>query len=139
METVNVNDSASLERIYSKADFDADVRLNAQDKTTVLHGLMILSVPDRDGNFTIMRANRQVGEPNETSHSIFVSPALGSAEYGAFVQNDTDYGGPVERRDPPPERTDPYRSFLQEVFQTASSAQFPPAVPAERLKGFRGG
>ncbi|MCW2241162.1 hypothetical protein [Azospirillum canadense] len=139
METANVNDPASLEKVYSKADFEADARLNAQDKTTVLHGLMILSTPGGDGSFSIMRANRQVGEVEGTTHSIFVSPTLSSAESDAFFQNDTDYGGPVEQRDAPDERTDPYRSFLRDVLETARSARFPPAVPAERLKGFRGG
>ncbi|MBP2295736.1 hypothetical protein [Azospirillum rugosum] len=139
METANVNDPTSLETLYSKADFEKDARLNAQDKTTVLHGLMILSMPGDDGSFSITRANRQVGEVEDTSHSIFVSPRLSGAESDAFVQNDTDYGGPVEQRDPPRERTDPYRAFLDDVLQAARTARFAPAVPAEKLKGFRGG
>lgn len=139
METANVNDPASLERIYSKADFEADARLNAQDKNTVRHGLMILSEPDGDGAFPVMRANRQVGEVEESASSIFLSPVLDTAERDAFVQNDTDYGGPVENRAPPRERQDPYRSFVEEVIQAARSARFPPGVPAERLKGFHGG
>lgn len=143
METANVNDPASLEALYSKADFEADARLNAQDKTTVLHGLMILSMPDGDGRFSIMRANRQVGEDEDSSHSLFVSPRLSGSTSDAFVQNDTGYGGPVEPRTPaqerPQERTDPYGAFLRDVLDAARSAVFPPPAPAERLKGFRGG
>ena len=139
METANVNDPASVETIYSRADFEREARLNAQDKTTIQHGITILSAPDGDGNFSLMRASRHVGEVGESSHSIFVGPSLKTSEHGAFIQNDTGYGGPIEQHDPPKEPADPYRLFVEEIFQAVRSADFPPDVPPERLKGFHGG
>ena len=139
METANVNDHRSFEKIYSRADFEREARLNAQDKTTVQHGITILSAPDGNGDFSLMRAARHVGEVRESSGSIFVAPSLKASEDGAFIQKDTDYGGPVERCDPPDDPADPYWSFVEDVFQTARSVHVPPAAPAERLKGFHGG
>ena len=112
METANINDPASFERIYSRTDFEREARLNSQDKTTVQHGIAILSAPDGDGNFSVTRANRHVGEVGESSHSIFIGPSLEAPEYGLFVEG---------------------------VFQAVRSAHFPPDVPVERLRGFHGG
>lgn len=139
MQTANVHDPSSFESVYPRSAFDNDARLNARDKETVAHGVMILSMPDADGNFSLTPSKRHVGEPDKTTHSIFLSPSLESSEYGAFVQNDTAYGGPVEPVDAPKEPSDPYRSFVEKVMQAARSADFPPEPPAELLTGFRGG
>ncbi|WP_448206458.1 hypothetical protein [Azospirillum sp. sgz302134] len=139
MQTANVNDPKSVEALYSRADFEKEARLNSQDKTTVQHGLMILSEPGPDGTFSLQRANRHVGEAQDTANSVFLCPLLNSAEYGAFVQNDTAYGGPVDPPKRPSDRADPYRAFIDDVIQAARTAHFPPGVPAECLKGFHGG
>ncbi|HYG85456.1 MAG TPA: hypothetical protein VD978_04290 [Azospirillum sp.] len=139
MATANVNDPGSLEAVYSRADFERDARLNAEDKTAVQHGVSILSAPDDAGTFSIVRADHHVGEVEESSHSIFLSPVLEPSEYGALTQDDTDYGGPVEEHSPPEESADPYQSFLEDVIRAARSAHFPDADVAERLKGFYGG
>ncbi|WP_448188005.1 hypothetical protein [Azospirillum sp. sgz301742] len=139
MPTANIHDPASVEAIYPRAEFEREARLNAQDKVTVQHGVTILSTPDGSGTFTLVRASRDVGETADSPHSIFVAPSLETSEYGAFIQNDTDYGGPVKRRDAPKDPADPYRSFVEEILQAARSARFPPAAPADRLRGFHGG
>jgi hypothetical protein len=138
MDTANVNDPKSLEAIYPRDAFEREARLNAQDKTTVHHGLKILSAPDENGNFSLTRANQHVGETQAASHSLFLCPLLPASEQDEFIQSE-GYGGPVERRDPPQDRGDPYRSFLEEVIRAAKSADFPPTDGAERLKGFHGG
>lgn len=139
MQTANVHDPLSIESVYPRDAFDSDARQNARDKETVEHGVMILSKPDADGNFSLTRSKRHVGEPYEATHSIFLSPSLESSEYGAFVQNDTGYGGPVEPAAAPQEPGDPYRSFLESLMRAAREVDFPPPPPADRLKGFRGG
>lgn len=139
VETANIDDPASVERIYSRADFERDSRLNAQDKTAIRHGITILSQPDTAGDFSLVRASRHVGEEAESTHSLFLYPELKPSEYGALIQDDTGYGGPVERHDVPEDPADPYRSFVEDVVQAARSAHFPPEAPPELLKGFHGG
>lgn len=139
MQVANVNDAGSVEKLYSKADFETDARLNAQDKAVVHHGLKILTAPDANGDFTLIRANQHVGEEHAPVHSVFVSPFLEASEYGRFIQDGTDYGGPVEPASPPRDPADPYRSFIEDVLLAARSTHFPPALAAERLKAFLGG
>ncbi|WP_353860797.1 hypothetical protein [Azospirillum formosense] len=139
MQTANIHDPSSIESVYPRSAFDNDARQNARDKEAVEHGVMILSMPDTDGNFSLTRSQRHVGEPDATTHSIFLSPTLDSAEYGALVPSDTGYDGPIEPAEAPQTSGDPYRSFVDSLIQAARGADFPPAPPAESLKGFRGG
>ncbi|CAO3378532.1 hypothetical protein [Azospirillum argentinense] len=139
MQTVNIHDPSSIESVYPRSAFDTDARQNARDKEAVEHGVMILSMPDADGNFSLTRSQRHVGEPGATTHSIFLSPTLDSSEYGALVPSDTGYDGPIEPAEASPTSGDPYRSFVDSLIQAARDADFPPQPPAESLKGFRGG
>lgn len=139
MDTANINDPRSVEAIYPRAAFEEDVRRNAQDKTTVQHGLKLLAAPDAEGRFRLTRANRHVGEVEDGHHVVLLCPQLPQGEYAHFVQDDTDYGGPVEQRDPPADAEDPYRAFIADVIRTARATPPLPPIPAERLQGFRGG
>ncbi|OYD85145.1 hypothetical protein [Azospirillum brasilense] len=139
MQTANIHDPSSIERIYPRSAFDNDARQNARDKEAVEHGVMVLSKPDADGNFSLMRSQRHVGEPDATTHSIFLSPTLDNSVYGALTPSDTGYDGPVEPADAPEPAGDPYRSFVESLIEVARNADFPPPPPAESLKGFRGG
>lgn len=139
MQTANIHDPRSIESVYPRSAFDNDARQNARDKEAVEHGVMILSMPDADGNFSLTRSQRHVGEPGATTHSIFLAPTLDSSEYGALLPSDTDYGGPVEAATVPKTPGDPYGSFVDSLIQAARGADFPPPPPAESLKGFRGG
>ncbi|WP_207455926.1 hypothetical protein [Azospirillum sp. SYSU D00513] len=138
MEKANVNDLSSLERVYPRDAYEEEARRNAQDKNTVHHGLKILSAPDGEGNFDVMRANRHVGEVPAPTHSLFVCPFLPAAEQEQFTQ-DRNYGGPIQKPEGTENRTDPYQAFLAQVVATAKSADFPPTDGEERLKGFHGG
>ncbi|MGY0712557.1 hypothetical protein [Azospirillum argentinense] len=139
MQTANIHDPLSIESVYPRSAFDADARQNARDKETVEHGVMILSMPDADGNFSLKPSHRHVGESEVTTHSIFLSPRLESSEYGALTPSDTGYDAPIEPAEAPETSGDPYRSFVESLIQAARGADFPPPPPAESLKGFRGG
>ncbi|QCN96899.1 hypothetical protein D3093_16445 (plasmid) [Azospirillum argentinense] len=139
MQTANIHDPLSIESVYPRSAFDADARQNARDKETVEHGVMILSMPDADGNFSLKPSQRHVGEPEATTHSIFLSPRLESSEYGALTPSDTGYDAPIEPAETPKTSGDPYRSFVESLIEAARGADFPPPPPAESLKGFRGG
>ncbi|UKJ75746.1 hypothetical protein [Azospirillum brasilense] len=139
MQTANIHDPLSIESVYPRSAFDNDARQNARDKEAVEHGVMILSMPDADGNFSLKPSQRHVGEPDTTTHSIFLSPTLESSEYGALIPSDTGYDGAIEQSEAPKTSGDPYRSFVESLIQAARDADFPPPPPAESLKGFRGG
>ncbi|HYH36968.1 MAG TPA: hypothetical protein VD860_02010 [Azospirillum sp.] len=139
MDTANINDPRSVEAVYPRSAFEQDARLNAQDKTTVQHGLTLLTAPDAEGRFGLTRANRHVGEVEDGHQTVFLGPQLPQGEYGRFAQDDTDYGGPVEQRDPPDDGEDPYRAFIADVIRAARATPPVPPIPAERLQGFRGG
>lgn len=139
MQTANIHDPLSIENVYPRSAFDNDARQNARDKEAVEHGVMILSMPDAEGNFSLKPSQRHVGEPDAATHSIFLSPTLESSEYGALIPSDTGYDGPIEPAEAPRTSGDPYRSFVESLIQAARDADFPPPPPAESLKGFRGG
>ncbi|CAO3451866.1 hypothetical protein [Azospirillum argentinense] len=139
MQTANIHDPLSIESVYPRSAFDNDARQNARDKEAVEHGVMILSMPDADGNFSLKPSQRHVGEPETTTHSIFLSPTLENSEYGALDPSASGYDGPIEPAEAPKTSGDPYRTFLESLIQAARDADFPPPPPAESLKGFRGG
>ncbi|ALJ37280.1 hypothetical protein D9623_14400 [Azospirillum brasilense] len=139
MQTANINDPLSIESVYPRSAFDNDARQNARDKEAVEHGVMILSMPDADGNFALKPSQRHVGEPETTTHSIFLSPTLENSEYGALNPSGSGYDGPIEPAESVKTSSDPYRSFVDSLIQAARDADFPPSPPAESLKGFRGG
>ncbi|TWA74294.1 hypothetical protein FBZ82_101309 [Azospirillum brasilense] len=139
MQTANIHDPSSIESVYPRSAFDNDARQNARDKEAVEHGVMILSMPDADGNFSLKPSQRHVGEPETTTHSIFLSPTLENSEYGAIKPSGSGYDGPIEPAEASETSGDPYRSFVESLIQAARGADFPPQPPAESLKGFRGG
>ncbi|NUB26961.1 hypothetical protein [Azospirillum brasilense] len=139
MQTANIHDPLSIESVYPRSAFDNDARQNARDKEAVEHGVMILSMPDADGNFALKPSQRHVGEPETTTHSIFLSPTLENSEYGALNPSGSGYDGPIEPAESVKSSSDPYRSFVDSLIQAARDADFPPPPPAESLKGFRGG
>lgn len=139
MQTANIHDPLSIESVYPRSAFDNDARQNARDKEAVEHGVMILSMPDADGNFSLKPSQRHVGESEATTHSIFLSPRLENSEYGALTPSDTGYDAPIEPAETSKTSGDPYRSFVESLIEAARGADFPPPPPAESLKGFRGG
>lgn len=140
MPTATIHDPASVEAAYGRDDFERDARLNADDKTTVHHGLAILSTPDAEGRFALAHENRHVGDADRSTHSLFVYPTLPLDDWADFSEDGKDHGVPAgDGAATPPVKADAYRAFLEEVLDAARNAHFPPEVPAEALKGFRGG
>ncbi|WP_029007222.1 hypothetical protein [Azospirillum halopraeferens] len=140
METkANVNDRASIEAVYPKADFDQDAHQNTRDRARVHHGLAILSAPAADGSFSIAREHRHVAETQEGSHSYFLFPLLDPAEYGTTLRSANGYDGPFKPVMPPADPEAHYHHFIEDVIETAKTAHFPPTFTAQQLKGFLGG
>jgi len=140
MATANVNEPDTVKTSYPREVFEHDARLNSNSKSTVHHGLLILSKPDGSGTFSIARANRPAGGAQAEIGSVFLCPFMG-AGYGSLMQNDTAYGGSVEKDPPPADEADPYSTFIEDVITAARTADFPDPSGRddERLRGFHGG
>jgi hypothetical protein len=142
MAEANVNDRASVERLYPREDFERDAGENSDAKATIQRGLRILSAIDARGTFKVERGSRHVGEGDPEGDALFLAPFLAQAD--APLQQTDAYGGAEEK--PSAATTSfakgaDYRAFIDSVLEAAQSAPFKPAVGRheERLRGFRGG
>src|SRR5215204_3255453 len=62
MASAKLDDRASLSAAYPREQFERDAARNADIKTEVLSGVVLLSAPDATGRFQLDRATRHVGE-----------------------------------------------------------------------------
>jgi hypothetical protein len=142
MAQANVNDRASVERLYPRAEFERDAAANSDAKATVLRGLRIVTRPDGNGNFTAERTSRHVGERDPEGDTVFLAPYFGRA-YAPLQQSEA-YGGAEESADAAAtaaNKADDYDAFIDRMIAAARSADFKPPIgrAEERLRGFRGG
>ena len=138
MAEANVNDRASIERLYPRADFERDAGENSDAKASVHRGLRIVSGVDASGTFRAERGQRHVGENDPEGDVRFVAPFLRQAH--APVPQSPLYGGGAAPADAPDKGGD-YRAFIDHIIATARSAEFkdPIGRGEERLHGFHGG
>ena len=138
MAEANVNDRASVERLYPRADFERDAGENSDAKASVHGGLRIVSGVDASGTFRAERGLRHVGENDPEGDARFLAPFLREAH--APVPQTPLYGGAAAPPDAPDKGSD-YRSFIDRIIATARSAEFkdPIGRGEERLHGFHGG
>ncbi|NNM72018.1 hypothetical protein [Enterovirga aerilata] len=90
----NVNDRASIERIYPLDRFRQDANRNSIPNSRVVYGLTVVSPPDENGAFHLQQAERQSGERDRdpVGYAVFL-PATGcsgdleadKADYAAFI------------------------------------------------------
>lgn len=141
MNSANLDDRASLERIYPRDAFERDARENARADNAVVHGVRILSAPDASGSFTFAPARQHVGEGDPEGDTVFIAPAL--ADASAELKVGAGYGGAENTGAPPPKASDRsrYDGFLDALVAAARRADFKTAIGRgeERLRGFHGG
>jgi hypothetical protein len=101
MSNANINDRASIERIYPRAVFLRESNANMRAKASMLRGLRILVGPDGAGRFELVRALHRAGEP-ESGADVFLCPVATAPSEAA---------------------ADPYDAFLDRVIATARAAQ----------------
>jgi hypothetical protein len=137
MTAANVNDRASIERLYPRDAFAADAAHNADGKAAVLHGVLIASEVSESGAFTLQRIRRQAGENDPLGDTLFLAPFAPPA-----LRQMTSYGGPAEDHGDPAARLAPnYEGFIDRIIETARRAAFKTPIGRDepRLRGFRGG
>jgi hypothetical protein len=135
MKAANINDRASIERIYPRAVFEREAQANTRAKASVLYGVRIHSMPDESGAFQLIRASHHVGEDERQSGSVFLCPF---AQETPFVERGNDYGAVTQRRDAGVVRGD-YDGFVDKIIETARSVRLDetPGRGDMRLQGLR--
>jgi hypothetical protein len=132
MPWANVNDRASLERVYPPEAYARDVARNDQALDPLRYGVAVRSAPDAGGRFELSQAVRHPGEPESP---VFLAPAK-------RVEELVDGGrAPSQRGPAQPQRG--YDAFLDDIVDAATRFGFRPEdAPGRnepRLRGLRGG
>ena len=142
MSSANVNDRASIERLYPRDTFEADAARNALPKADVLHGVRIASEVSESGEFAFQRTSRQVGESDPLGDTLFLAPFPTEAQ-GALKQTSA-YGGAEESPGALAKagaKRPAYDIFIDRIVETARHAAFKDPIGRHepRLRGFHGG
>ncbi len=142
MSSANVNDRASIERLYPRKAFEEDAARNALPKADVLHGVRIASEVAEGGEFTLQRTSRQVGENDPLSDTLFLAPFPTEAQ--GVLRQTPAYGGAEETPDALAEagtKRPDYDAFVERIVETARRAAFKDPIGRHepRLRGFHGG
>ncbi|BCJ91859.1 hypothetical protein IZ6_25940 [Terrihabitans soli] len=137
MTRANVNDRATICEIYPMDAWEQDGSRNIQGNATVIHGVKIMSAPDPEGAFDLVRMSQHVAENDPESDEIFLSafePGAAEAMAGST------YSGGVQPTEHEHSKGG-YESFIDSILEAARSAHFKPAIGVgdDRIKGFRGG
>lgn len=135
--SANINDRTSIQNIYPMAAWEQDGSRNAQGNASIVHGVKILSAPDKGGAFELVRASQHVAESDPESDEVFLTPFESGA---AEAEEGSTYSGGVQPHEHKHMDGD-YERFVDEIIAAARSAHFKPAIGVgdERIKGFRGG
>jgi hypothetical protein len=125
MVKVKINDRAALERAYPPDQFAADSAENSATANEAVAGVRVLSAPDSNGEFSLERGRRQVGE---AASAVFLVPYRpgGNAGEPEAASGDQQAG---------------YHAFLDDIVAAARRFGFrPEASPGQgdpRIRGLR--
>ena len=139
MQRANINDRQTVEAVYPLEAFEEDAACNALDKSQVVHGIRIDSVPDAQGWLVLVRARRHIGELAGSTEAVFLRSD--EPQLSAPMGNDPGEGAPQSRDRTAETRRKEYEAFLDRILDEARSADIPEPIGREetRLQGFRGG
>jgi hypothetical protein len=136
MASARLDDRTSLSAAYPREQFERDAARNADIKTEVLSGVLLLSAPDAAGRFELDRATRHVGEVAPSGETRFLYPVLGDAQGGLGGQR-PGYGN--EERAGGERPTPDYEAFLDRLAEAARGLihREQPGRDDPRLRGER--
>jgi hypothetical protein len=140
MQSVNINQRETVESYYPLDSFVHDANQNSRGKTSVMHGLRILSAPDGDGVFKVTKAKHNVAENAAEQDALFLY-SVRDDDNNFFDKGEADTSSAVHVKDHPVEVSDLYRGFIDRVIEAARNAHFQSDIGRgePRLKGFHGG
>src|SRR3954468_2214292 len=140
MQSVNINQRETLESYYPQDSFIHDANHNAMARTSVMHGLCILSAPDAEGAFKITKGQHSVAGESVNQDVLVLFPARADDNFW-FDKAEPDAAKAVHVKEHPVDVSNLYRDFIDRVIEAARSAHFQGSIGRNepRLHGFHGG
>jgi hypothetical protein len=133
MDRANVNDRASIARLYPFAAFLGEGNANVRARTSIWRGVEIIAGPDAEGWFPMTRASRHVGERELAGGAVFLCP------FAQATGHAPDYPVPAAGGGGADSRATDYDAFIGKIIAAARTMPPEPAPGAGdiRLKGLR--
>ena len=128
----NVNERASIERIYPLSAFDQDAGENSSGSSPRRCGVKVETVPDSVGAFRMARTSQALTGSTDAPGTAFLCPYMGRA-YGLFVISGGARGAVEERGDIFTDHLDEYAAFLDTLVLTARRLPRAPYLDPSRL------
>ncbi len=133
MDRANVNDRASIARLYPFAAFLGEANANVRARASIWRGVEITAGADAEGWFPMTRASRHAGEREVAGGARFLCPfAQGTGHAPDYPAPAVDGGGADGR-------IAAYETFIDRIIAAARAMPPEPAPGAGdiRLKGLR--
>jgi hypothetical protein len=133
MDRTNINDRASIARLYPFTAFLGDANANVRARASMWRGVEIIGGPDAEGWFPMTRASRQAGEREVAGGARFLCP------FAQATGHAPDYSAPAAGASGADGRTTAYDAFIDKIIAAARTMPPEPAPGADdiRPKGLR--
>ena len=133
MDRTNINDRASIARLYPFAAFLAEANANVRARASMWRGVEIIAGPDAEGWFPMTRASRHAGEREVAGGARFLCP------FAEATGHAPDCFAPAAGAGGADGRTTAYDAFIDKIIAAARAMPPEPAPGAGdiRLKGLR--
>jgi hypothetical protein len=133
MDRANIDDRASIARLYPFAAFLGEANANMRARASIWRGVEIIAGPDDEGWFPMTRASRHAGERELPGGAVFLCP------FAQATGHAPDYPAPTAGEGAADWRTTAYDAFIDKIIAAARPMPPEPAPGAGdiRLKGLR--
>ena len=133
MDRANINDRASIARLYPYAAFLGEANANVRARTSIWRGVEIIAGADAEGWFPMTRASRHAGEREVMGGARFLCPFAQATEHRSDYPSSAGGGGGADGR------ALAYDAFIDNIIAAARAMPPEPAPGAGdiRLKGLR--
>ena len=133
MDRVNINDRASIARLYPFAAFLGEAKANVRARASMWRGVEIIAGPDAAGWFAMTRASRHTGERQVAGGARFLCP------FAQGIGRAPDCPAPAAGGSDGDGRAAAYDAFIDKIIAAARAMPPGPAPGAGdiRLKGLR--
>ena len=133
MDRANINDRASIARLYPFAAFLGEANANVRARASIWRGVEIIAGADAEGWFAMTRASRHAGEREVAGGARFLCP------FAQATGHAPDYPAPAAGGGGGDGRTADYDTFIDKIIAAARAMPPEPAPGAGdiRLRGLR--
>src|SRR5215472_18701686 len=128
MDRTNINDRASIARLYPFAAFLGEANANMRARASMWRGVEIIAGPDAEGWFAMTRASRHAGEREVAGGARFLCP------FAEATGHAPDYPAPAVGAGDADGRTTAYDAFIDKIIAAACAMPPEPAPGAGDIR-----